>query len=128
LAGNRQAWSDERVEEILSLLLRAGVILASSLVLIGGIIFLFRHGGELPDYRTFRGQPVELRHLPKIYDYARALHGRGIIQIGLLLLVATPIVRVIFSVFAFARQHDRIYVGITLIVLGVLMFSLIGNH
>ncbi len=124
----KRTWTDDRVEEILSLLLRTGVILASAVVLIGGAIFLLRHGGELPDYRTFRGQPAELRHVTEIYDYALTPHGRGIIQIGLLLLMATPVVRVIFSVFAFVRQRDRTYVVITLIVLTVLLYSLVGKH
>jgi uncharacterized membrane protein len=53
---------------------------------------------------------------------------RGVIQLGLLLLVATPVARVIFSVFAFARQRDFTYVVITLIVLGVLLFSLFAEH
>ncbi len=128
MADSKQVWTDEKVEVFLSLLLRMGVILASVVVLIGGTIFLLRHGGELPDYRTFRGQPAELRHISKIYNYALTLHGRGLIQMGLLLLVATPIVRVMFSVFAFARERDRTYVGITLIVLSVLLYSLIGKH
>ncbi len=128
MADSKRIWTDEKVEVIISTLLRAGVILASAVVLIGGIIFLARHGRELPDYRSFRGQPEELRHVLKIYDYALTLHGRGLIQIGLLLLVATPVVRVMFSVFAFARQRDRTYIVITLIVLSVLLYSLIGKH
>ena len=46
---------------------------------------------------------------------------------GLLLLVATPVMRVIFSAAAFAFQGDRTYVIITLIVLAVLSYSLLGG-
>ena len=46
--------------------------------------------------------------------------GRALIQLGLLLLIATPVARVAFSVFAFERQRDWTYVGITLFVLAVL--------
>ncbi len=60
-------------------------------------------------------------------EEARSFSGRGIIQLGLLLLVATPVARVIFSVAAFALQQDWIYVVITLIVLAVLGFSLLGG-
>jgi uncharacterized membrane protein len=56
------------------------------------------------------------------------LRRRGTIQFGLLLLLATPIARVVFSVFAFAQQRDRAYVLITLFVLMVLLYSLIGKH
>ena len=52
----------------------------------------------------------------------------GLIQLGLLLLVATPVARVVFSVFAFARQHDLTYVVLTMMVLAVLIYSLVGWH
>jgi uncharacterized membrane protein len=51
----------------------------------------------------------------------------GILQLGLLLLIATPIARVVFSVFAFALEGDRMYVTFTLIVLSVLLYSLFGS-
>jgi uncharacterized membrane protein len=41
------------------------------------------------------------------------------------MLVATPVARVAFSVFAFFKERDWLYVGLTLIVLSVLMFSFI---
>jgi uncharacterized membrane protein len=50
------------------------------------------------------------------------------IQLGLLLLIATPVARVAFSVVAFVLERDRMYVGITLLVLAVLLFSLLGGH
>jgi uncharacterized membrane protein len=48
-------------------------------------------------------------------------------QLGLLLLIATPIARVMFSAVAFAMERDRMYVGFTLIVLAVLLYSLFGS-
>ena len=58
---------------------------------------------------------------------AGRLHSRGIIQLGILLLIATPIARVAFAVFAFAAERDKMYVVFTLIVLTILMYSLIGT-
>ena len=57
-----------------------------------------------------------------------AFRGRGLIQFGLLLLIATPVARVAFSVAAFAIQRDRLYVVVTLIVLAILTYSLAGGH
>jgi uncharacterized membrane protein len=54
------------------------------------------------------------------------LHSRGLIQLGLLMLVATPVAQVVFSVFAFARQHDLTYGVLTMIVLAVLIYRLAG--
>jgi uncharacterized membrane protein len=59
---------------------------------------------------------------------ALTLRGRGIIQLGLLLLIATPVARVAFSVAAFAFQRDRLYVVVTLVVLAILLYSLTSGQ
>lgn len=117
-------WTDQRVDEIIDNLLRAGVILAAAVVLLGGGLYLTQHGSTVPDYRVFHGEPAYLRGVSGIVKDARALDGRGLIQLGLLLLLATPVARVAFSVVAFGLQRDRTYVVVTLIVLAVLLYSL----
>ena len=124
--GKKSRWSDERVEAIMGNLLRAGVILAASVVFAGAILYLIRYGGTSPDYRVFRGEPADLRHLSGIGTSAMDLHSRGLMQLGLLVLVATPVARVAFAVFAFARQRDRVYLTVSLIVLAVLVYSFLG--
>ena len=119
-------WSDERVELFLGNLLRVGVLLAAAVVLAGGAVYLARHGGERADHKLFRGEPEDLREPGGIVADALSMSGRGIIQLGLLLLVATPVARVAFSAGAFARQRDRLYVLLTLFVLAVLLYSLFG--
>jgi len=121
-------WTDQRVEGIIGNLLRAGVLLAAVVVLLGGGIYLARHGSEVPHYRVFRGEPTALRTVSGILEDARTFHGRNIIQLGLLLLIATPVVRVASSVLAFALERDRLYVVVTLVVLAVLLFSLAGGR
>ena len=123
----RRPWSDERVEEIVGNLLRSGVIASAIVVLAGGIIYLIRYGANLPDYSIFHGEPAEFRSVEGILKAAFALRSRGLIQLGLLLLIATPVARVVFSVFAFVLERDRIYVVVTLIVLAVLIYSLAGG-
>jgi uncharacterized membrane protein len=119
--------NDERVEQWMGNLLRAGVILSAAVALIGGAIYLNRHAGEHPDYRVFKGEPADLRSPAGVIEDARELRGRGVIQLGLLLLIATPVARVLFSVFAFARQRDRLYVAVTLFVLALLLVSLFAS-
>ncbi|MGB7437696.1 MAG: DUF1634 domain-containing protein [Candidatus Acidiferrum sp.] len=114
------------MERSISVLLRAGVLLAALVVLLGGIFFLAHQGGTHPDYQAFRGEPAELRNPVLIFRSALSGNPRGVIQFGLLLLILTPIARVAFSVVAFARERDRMYVVMTLIVLAVLLYSLIA--
>jgi uncharacterized membrane protein len=120
-------WTDVQVETIIGNLLRWGVMVAGAVVLAGAVVYLLRHGSECPNYQVFRGEPTDLKTVWGIWQQTLTGHGRGLIQLGLLLLVATPIARVAFSLTAFARQRDRLYVGVTLLVLAVLLYSLLGK-
>ncbi len=108
--------TDQRVEEIIGTLLRTGVVLAAAVVLAGGVWFLAAHGAETPSYRVFHAARW------RSSDWGRA---RGLIELGLLILIATPVARVMFSLAAFALERDTVYVLITLGVLVVLLYSLI---
>jgi uncharacterized membrane protein len=116
------------MDEIIGRMLRAGVILSAVFVLAGGAVFLARHPEPVTDYRVFQGEAEELRTVSGIFHEALAVRGRGLIQLGLLILIATPIARVAFSVVAFLYQRDWTYVVVTVIVLGLLVYSLLGGH
>lgn len=118
--------NDERIDQIIGDLLRIAVIVSAVFVITGAVIYLMRHGTEMPDYGVFTGVPKDLRGLREIIEAAWQIRSVGIIQLGLLLLIATPVARVIFSVFAFLLQRDYMYVVFTLIVLSVLLLSLTG--
>jgi uncharacterized membrane protein len=122
-----QSWNDQRIEVIIGALLRTGVILAATVVLFGGVLYLARHGHEVPNYTTFHGEPESLKSVRDIVHDALGGSARAIIQLGLLLLIATPVARVVFSAVAFAVERDNMYVVITLIVLGVLLYSLLAS-
>jgi uncharacterized membrane protein len=128
MSSSKRTWTEQQLESIVGNLLRVGVILAAVVVCGGGTLYLIRHGVTSPDYRVFHGEPADLRSVPGVVTEALSLQGRGIIQLGLLLLIATPIARVAFSVFAFAQQHDRTYVVVTLVVFTVLLYSLLGGY
>jgi len=121
-------WTDERTEEIIGALLQIGVFLAAAVVLLGGICFLIRQGGEPVDYRVFQAQPLAYRSLPAVVRAVGPSDCLAVIQLGLLLLIATPVARVAFSLAAFLLERDRVYVAVTFVVLCVLLFSLIAEH
>jgi len=118
---------DQRMDQIMAMLLRSGVLLAASLVFIGGVVYLSRHDLPVINYRVFQGEPQELRTVSGILREAAKFHGRGLIQLGLLVLIATPVARVLFSVLEFLYEKDGTYVAITLIVLALLSYSLFGG-
>jgi uncharacterized membrane protein len=120
--------TDQKIDEVMGLVLRTGVILAAVIVLAGGIVYLMRHPGAVRDYQVFQGEPTEYKAVSAIAREAAALKGRGLIQLGLLVLIATPIARVVFSLLAFLWQRDWTYVMVTAIVLGLLVYSLFGAH
>ena len=121
------AWSDQKIEQTIGNLLRAGVMTSALVVFLGGLIYLIRHGSSPTDYHVFRGEPSDLRTLGGILHSAFRLHGRGIIQLGLVLLIFTPVARVAFSIWGFLEEHDRMYAIFTSTVLVILLYSLLGS-
>jgi uncharacterized membrane protein len=121
------AFTDERLEVLIANLLRAGVVLAAMVVLAGAVPYLAHDPWARVSFRKFHGETDELKTVHGVVGYALGGNLRGVMQLGLLLLVATPIARVIFSVIAFALEGDRMYVTFTLIVLAVLLYSLFGS-
>ena len=120
--------SDERLERTIGAILRAGVIISTVFVLIGGIGYLWRFGGSRPEYRAFHGEPERLTSVIAIARGAVSLDWLEWIQFGLILLIATPVIRVLFSIPAFVAQRDYTYASITAIVAGVLLYSFLGSR
>jgi uncharacterized membrane protein len=120
------SWTDEKTEKVIGNLLRAGVLLSTLVVLTGGILFLAHHGTTAADHHVFRGEPQYLRTVDGVVGSALKLDSRAIMQLGLLLLVLTPIARVACAAISFALEQDFVYVVVSLIVLAVLMYGLMG--
>ena len=118
--------STHRQEHIIGMLLRAGVILAAVIVLAGGVLYLMQHGNERPNYREFHGVPQNLQTVSGVVKDALQLRSEAVMQLGLLLLILTPVARVALSAASFTVKRDWMYVCITLIVFAVLLASLVG--
>jgi uncharacterized membrane protein len=118
--------TDQQLELIVGRLLQTGVLLAVLVVLVGGAFYLAQEGESTPDRHLFHGEPPDLRSPMAIVLDALRLDGHGLIQLGILLLIATPVSRVCLSVLAFAWQRDGVFVTITLLVLAILLAGLLG--
>ncbi len=108
-------------------LLQVGVLLASFVVLVGGVLYMRAHAGSWPDYHTFKNEPENLRQIAGVGRGVVAGDPASMIMLGVLLLIATPVARVAFAVVAFAMERDKLYVAVSLLVLTVLLFGFIHS-
>jgi uncharacterized membrane protein len=106
-------------------MLRFGITLSALVVLAGGLLLLRHPWAPVPDYSHFHPDNAALRSLTGPFSGAIHLRPRGMIQAGLVLLIATPVARVVFCIAGFARQRDRLYVAISSTVLLILLYSLL---
>ncbi|HAY3552742.1 DUF1634 domain-containing protein [Elizabethkingia meningoseptica] len=121
-------WADQDIQLLVGKILRTGVSLASVTVLLGGILYLMNHGTQfLPDYSQFKGESNSNTTLGGILSGVLHLQAAQMIQLGVVFLIATPVFRVVFSLFGFILEKDKLYVFITLIVLGVILFSIFSG-
>ena len=127
VAVDHRAESDLRIEMFLGHLLRLGVVLAALVVITGGFMYLKGVPSAIPDYKVFHGQPRALTSVPLIIQGSADFQPLAIIQLGLILLIATPVARVFFSIIGFTMERDWLYIGVTIIVLALLLHSLVGD-
>lgn len=118
--------TDKNMQNIIGILLRTGVFASISIATIGGAFYIFRHGNDVVNYTHFNGVPDFVRPA-NIFQGIIMLRGRAIIQAGIALLIATPVIRIIFSAIGFALEKDYMYTAITLLVLGIIIFSMVSG-
>ncbi len=117
--------NDRRLEGIIGQLLQAGVLLAAAVVMAGGVSYLVQHHSTHVNYRTFVASSQSVCTFSGIVRSAAHLDSAGLIQFGLLLLIATPVARVAIALVGFALERDRLYTVVSLIVLMILVLSLL---
>jgi uncharacterized membrane protein len=118
-------FDDRRMETVMGRLLQVGVLLASLVMMIGGYLYMRAHHGETPNYRVFSSEPLKLRHFEGVAEGIKAGDPAAIIQLAVLLLIATPVARVAFALVAFLMEKDRLFVVISAVVLSVLLYGFI---
>lgn len=119
--------TDKDIQSLVGNLLRAGVYLSMAIVVLGGIIYLVDHSTEKIDYVAFDFDKVSLKTVQAIFSEVLTFKGAAVVQFGLLMLIFTPIARVLMAVVSFFLERDYLYVLIGLIVLSIIMVSLSGG-
>lgn len=108
-------------------ILRVGIYIAAGVCLVGALLFLPKQGSTKIKYQIFDGVSDQFTSIKAIINSAWHLSGEGIVQFGLLLLIATPVIRVFFTIFAFLLEKDNLYALFSLIVFLILIYSFISS-
>lgn len=125
---SKHGFKDTDMQLIIGWILRIGVTASMAIVVVGGILFIYRHGASLPDYRTFRRVPDFISSPMGVIEGVIHFKGQAIIQLGITLLIATPVLRVIFSAIGFVLERDSLYTFISLLVLLIIIMSAITGR
>jgi len=119
--------TDYDVEQLIGQVLRYGVLISGLVAIVGGIWYLYQHGSGIPNYTKFNGEPAGFTSLTGIIEGLKTGSATEIIQLGVVVLIATPIIRIIFSLISFILEKDKLYIIITSIVLSIILFSMFGG-
>lgn len=119
---------DEQVEHVVGRLLQVGVLFAALVVIVGGALLLAQYGAGRPNFGHFRGEESALKSVGSIIHGVLRGDSRAIVQLGLVLLIATPVARVALTLGAFVLQRDRLYIAVTALVLTLLLYGLFWGH
>ncbi len=117
---------EKNLRFVVSKILRFGVLTAATITFLGGILFFIQHPESIFEYSAFNSEPARLTEVFAIISEAFLFKSRAVIQFGILVLITTPVLRVLFSLIGFLFEKDWIYVVITGIVITVLFFSIFG--
>lgn len=115
--------NEQSIRNLLARIMLWGVLLAAAVLLAGGVVFLAEHGSQTPGDRKFTGEPADLRHPVAIFQAAVSGHDAAVIQIGVLLLLLNPLVRVLLAGIGYGASKDWLYAGVSAVVFAVLMVS-----
>ena len=123
LRGRKGRFDDRQMEITMGRLLQVGVLLSTLAMMVGGILYVHAHRDERPDYRVFSSEPQNLRHFGGIADGIRAGDSAAVIELAVLLLIATPVARVVFALISFAIERDKLYILVSTVVLATLLYG-----
>jgi uncharacterized membrane protein len=119
---------DEKIERVIGRLLQLGVFAAAVVVAVGGVLLLAHYGHMPAGFRVFNGEDASLRSIGGIIRAVATGDSRAIVQLGLVLLILTPVARVALTLGAFVAQRDSLYILTTSVVLALLLYGLLWGR
>jgi uncharacterized membrane protein len=117
----------EHMERLIGKLLIVGVAISGLVAFAGGVFYLIRHGDAPVNYQIFRGEPADLSTIAGVAHQVGQFTGRGLIQLGLILLVALQVLRVALTAWLFHTARDWKFTLISLMILSALAYNLFSK-
>jgi uncharacterized membrane protein len=115
--------TDKNMQYALAKVLRIGVWLATATIALGGMVYLYSKASTKVVFDIFKPQDTAYISVPTILNGLTIGNGLAIVQLGVLLLIFMPIIRVIFAVVSFLKEKDYLYVTIGTLVLLIIFLS-----
>lgn len=115
-------FQDRDLQSFIGNLLRIGVLVAMSIVLIGIVLYMFQYGHETVHYSVFKSDNVFV--LSDFLQELRRGNSAAIMELGVIVLIVIPIARVLFTMVGFWLEKDKMYTLIAFIVLCIIAYSL----
>jgi uncharacterized membrane protein len=119
--------TDDKLESMIATILRLGVLAAALIVSVAGVFYLIEHHDDPVPYGAFHMERSDLRTVTGILASSMQMQSDAIIQLGLLLLIATPFARVALAAIGFYLERDYLYTGVSVLVLTILIFGLLRS-
>lgn len=116
------------LESRTSLVLISGTLVAAAVAAIGSLLLLSRAWHDPAGFGRYHPTPDSLRRFSPLLARAADLDPPAIMQVGVILLILTPVLRVGFTLSAFLRRRDRVWVAINVFVLAVLIYGVAGGR
>ncbi|GAA3200908.1 DUF1634 domain-containing protein [Lentilactobacillus kefiri] len=121
MANNSNKQTNEEmadVQLIIGKILRLGVMISATVMLIGLLLLIVKGNGGYPN----NAFPTDFTD---IWIGIVQLRPYAIMMLGIFLLILTPVLRVVVSIYSFHQEGDHLYVVITTIVLIILGISFV---
>jgi uncharacterized membrane protein len=118
-----KTFKDMDLQAFISNLLRTGVIVAMTIVVIGLVMFVIAHGSQPAVYNNF-----DATHVFSFSSFLDSLlqgNSSAIMELGVMVLIATPVARVLFTMIGFWLEKDRMYTVIAFLVLCIIIGSML---
>ncbi|SRR5579883_450792 len=120
-------YSPEKMQKTLGIMLLIGISIALGLVIVGGIFYLIHYGSDPLQMELLQAEAYQLS-IKKICYSAFTLSPTGIIELGLLILVMTQLLRVAILAWFYFVMRDRWFTFFSGFILIMLIYSLIWRN